>query len=144
MTRPESSDNHNARAAIADRRRSQWLLPLVPVAIGTVILLAAALTGHILSGVEWFAALCATSAFSRAADRFGAARRRRHHDDNERDASINIRAMSIVGTVLVVAITGCAVFTLVRGESTITYAALLAVGGISYTVATLALRYGNP
>jgi hypothetical protein len=51
--------------------------------------------------------------------------------------------MSITGTVLVIAITGCAVFTLARGESTSPYTALLAVGGISYTIASLALRNGH-
>ncbi|HUA04136.1 MAG TPA: hypothetical protein VMB27_09545 [Solirubrobacteraceae bacterium] len=42
-----------------------------------------------------------------------------------------------------VATTGCAAFTLARGQSTSPYTALLAVGGISYAVATLALPNGT-
>jgi hypothetical protein len=48
--------------------------------------------------------------------------------------------MSIVGTVLVIAITGCAAFAPARGESTSPYTALLAVGGISYVIARVTLR----
>ncbi len=48
--------------------------------------------------------------------------------------------MSIAGTVLVIAITGCTAFTLVRGESTSPYTQLLAVGGVSYLAALLSLR----
>lgn len=87
------------------------------------------------------AVLSAIGALSLVAARFEAARRGRRHDEDERAAIINTRAMSIAGTVLVIAITGCAAFTLARGESTSPYTALLAIGGISYAVALLALGY---
>jgi hypothetical protein len=141
MTRPNIPDNHNACAGVTDQWRSRWLIPLVPVALGTVVLVAAAMTGHIVSGAAWFAVLSAVGAMSRVAGRFEAARRGRRPDQDERAAIVNMRAMSIVGTVLVIAITGCAAFTLARGESTSPYTALLAVGGLSYVVASLALRY---
>jgi len=54
-----------------------------------------------------------------------------------------MRAMSIVGTALVIMLTGCAVHALARGESISPYAALLAVGGIAYVVARLALRVAD-
>jgi hypothetical protein len=140
MTRPDSPNSHNARADVTDQWHTRWLIPLVPGALGVVILVAAAMAGHILSGVAWFAALSAVGALSAITGGFGAVRRGRRHDEDEHEAIINARAMSITGTVLVIAITGCAVFTLARGESTSPYAALLAVGGISYAVASRALR----
>jgi len=143
MTRQNSSNNDDARAGDTDQWRTRWLIPFVPGALGAVILVAAAMSGHILSGVVWFAVLSAIGALSPVAGRHDAARRGRHHDKDERAAIINTRAMSIAGTVLVIAITGCAAFTLARGESTSPYTALLAVGGISYAVAMLALRNGT-
>ena len=143
MTRPENSNNHNARAGVTHQSRSRWLIPLTPAALGAIIFVAAVLAGRIVSGVLWFAVLSAIGALSPIAARFeGAHRGRRHHDD-ERDAVINARAMSFAGTALVIVITGCAAFTLARGESTSPYAELLAVGGISYAIAFLALRYGT-
>jgi hypothetical protein len=141
MTRPDSPNNHNTRAGVTHQWRSRWLIPLLPAAVGAVILVAALIARHILSGVVWFAILSAIGALSPVAARVEAARRGRRHEVDERAASIDTRAMSIAGTVLVIAITGCAAFTLARGESTSPYTALLAVGGTSYAVALLALRY---
>jgi hypothetical protein len=140
MTRPDTPNNHNARARVTDQWCARWLIPLVPAALGAVVLVAAAMAGHILTGVVWFAALSAIGALSSVAARLEAARRGRRQDQDEHEAIINTRAMSIAGTVLIIAITGCATFTLVRGESTSPYTALLAVGGISYALALLASR----
>lgn len=124
-------------------QRSHWLVRLVPATLGAVILVAALMAGRILSGVVWFAVLSALGALSPVAARFEAARRGRGDAGDEREAIINSRAMSIVGTILVIVITGCAVFRLARGESTSPYTALLAVGGVSYAIASLALRCGQ-
>lgn len=139
MTRPNNPKPHIARASVTDKWRSRWLVPLVPAALGGVILIAAATTGHILSGSLSFAAFAALGALTAIAGRFEAARQGRGHIDDERDDH-NARAMSIVGTVLVIAITGCTAFTLARGQSTSPYTALLAVGGFSYVIAFVALR----
>jgi hypothetical protein len=140
MTRSNSPNDHDVRAG--DRRQSRWLVSLLPAILGAVVLVASAMGGHILSGVVSLAVLSAIGALSPLAARFEAARRG-HHDEDEREAIINTRAMSITGTVLVIAITGCATFTLARGESTGPYTALLAVGGLSYTIASLVLRHGR-
>jgi uncharacterized membrane protein len=143
MTRQNSPNNDEVRASDTDQWPPRWLIPLVPAALGAVILVAAAMSGHTLSGVAWFAVLAAIGALSPVAARFEAARRGPRHDEDERAAIINTRAMSITGTVLVIAITGCAAFTLARGETTTPYTALLAVGGISYAVAMLMLPNGT-
>ncbi len=140
MTRPNNPKTHIARAGVTDQWVSRWRAPLVPAALGGVILVAAATAGHFLSGLMWFAAFAALGALTAIARRFEAARQGRGHVDDERDAITNARAMSIVGTVLVIAITGCTAFTLARGQSTSPYTALLAVGGISYVIAFVALR----
>lgn len=137
MTPPKT---HGARAGVTHQWRSRWLIPLLPAALGAVILVAAVMTGRTLSGLVWFAVLSAIGALSPLAARFEAARRGRRQDD-ECEATINTRAMSIAGTVLVIAITGCATFTLVRGESSSPYTALLALGGTSYALASLVLRH---
>ena len=140
MTRPNNPTTQHARASVTEQWDSRRLVPLVPAALGGVILLAAATTGHVLNGLLSLAAFTAVCAIAAIAGRFEAARRGRCHVDDERDAITNARAMSIVGTVLVIAITGCTAFTLARGQSTTPYTPLLAVGGISYVVASLALR----
>ena len=140
MTRPDNPNNPHCARRCYRQWVSRWLVPLVPAALGGVILVAAATTGHVLSGLMWFAVLAALGALSAIARRFEAARRGRGRVDDERDAIINARAMSIAGTVLVIAITGCAAFTLARGQSTTPYTPLLAVGGISYVIAFVALR----
>ncbi|HET6871281.1 MAG TPA: hypothetical protein VFH80_35545 [Solirubrobacteraceae bacterium] len=89
----------------------------------------------------WFAVLAAIGALSPVTARFEAARRGSGQGEDKRDAIITKRATSIAGTVLVIVTTGCAAFTLARGDSTGPYTALLAVGGSSYAIALLALRY---
>ncbi len=138
MRRPNSK-RHAARADVTDQWRPRWLVPLAPVALGGVILVATTTTGHLLSGMAWFAVLAAVGALSAIAGRFEAARRGRRHVGDEREAIINTGTMSIAGTVLVIALTGCIAFTLTRGESTSPYTALLAVAGITYAVALIAL-----
>ena len=144
MTRPKSSKTQISHDGTTDQLRSQWLVPLVPVALGCVILVAAATTGHALGGLVWFAVLAALGALTSIAVRLEAARRTRQHVEDEREAIINTRAMSIAGTVLVIALTGCTAFTLARGESPGPYPALLAVGGIAYIVALVALGKNVP
>jgi hypothetical protein len=142
MTRPKGSNDDDVRASASDRRQSRWLVPLLPGVLGAVDLVASAMGGHILSGVGSLAVLSTIGVLSPVAARFEAARRW-HHDEDKREAIINTRAMSATGTILVIAITGCATFTLARGESTGPYTALLAVGGLSNTIASLALRHGR-
>jgi hypothetical protein len=69
------------------------------------------------------------------------ARRAPSHNEEEREARITTGAMSIVGTVLVIARTDCIGFTLAHGETTSPYTALLGVGGLSYVIALVALAH---
>ena len=87
MTRPNNPNHHDARAGVTDQWRSRWLIPLLPAALGAVILVAAGMRGHIVSGVVWFAVLSAVGALSPIAARFEATRRGHRHDEDERAAS---------------------------------------------------------
>ena len=112
----------------------------MPVALGGVVLIAAATAGHPVSGLIWFAVLAAVGGLSAFSGRLESVRRGGRQIEDEREAMINTRAMSIAGTVLIIVITGCIAVALARGQSTSPYAALMAVGGISYVVALVALR----
>ena len=144
MTRPNTPETHASHRGVTNQSRSRWLVPLVPPALGGVILVAAATNEHLLSGLIGFAALAAVGVVSAITGPVKAARRGLSPTEGEREAIINSRAMSAVGTVLVIALTGCVVFTLTRGQSTTPYTALLAIGGTSYAVALLALRNAIP
>ena len=140
MTPPNNPKTHTTRNGVTDQWRTRWLVPLLPVALGGVVLAGAGTNGHLLSGLVSFAVLAAFGALSAIAGRLEAARHGHRHAEEERETILNTRAMSIVGTVLVIALAGCAAFTLARGDSTLPYTALLAIGGISYLVALAAVR----
>jgi len=125
----------------ADRWRSRRFVPLVPVALGGVALIAEATAGHLVGGLAWFAILAAGGGLSAVAERFETARRGPRHHEEALEAKLRAGAMSITGTVLVIALTGCIAFTLARGDCTSPYAALLCVGGISYVIGLVALRH---
>ncbi len=104
------------------------------------MLIAAATDGHLVKGLAWFAVLAAGGGLSAIAGHIDAARGGRADIEEHRAAMINARAMSITGTVLVIALTGCIAFTLARGESTSPYIPLLGIGGIAYVAALVTLR----
>jgi hypothetical protein len=119
---------------------TQWLIPLVPVGLGGVILTAEAIDGQVVSGLVWFAVLTAVGVLGIFGGRFEEVREARGDTEDERDRSINTRALAVAGLVWVLALTGCIVFQLARGDDTSPYAQLMAVGGASYAIALLALR----
>lgn len=141
MTRSNSPQTRMPQRRVADRWCSRRLVPLVPLALGGVVLIAAATAGNLMGGLTWFALLAAGAGLSAFGQRFEAARRAPSHDEEEREAKITSGAMSVAGTVLVIALTGCIGFTLAHGETTSPYTALLGVGGLSYVIALVALRH---
>ena len=141
MTQANSPQTPVHQGRAADRWRSRRFVPLVPVALGAVLLIAEAMAGHLVGGLAWFAILAAGGGLSAVAERFETARRGPRHNEEELEAKLRAGAMSIAGTVLVIALTGCVAFTLARGDSTSPYAALLCLGGISYVIGLVALRH---
>jgi hypothetical protein len=134
MTRPDSP------MPPAFDRQSRWLMPLVPVALGAVILVAEAADDDLASGLGWFAVLAAVGALLAFGGRFQAVRDARGDGEDEREAMIGSRAMAAAGTAMILVLTGAVVFELARGESPTAYVWVLAVGGATYALALLALR----
>lgn len=135
--RPMSS---SAPSSFLGRWQSWWLMPLIYVILGGVILTAQAIDGQIDSGLVWFAVFAAIGAVYAFGGRFEIVKQARGDLEDERDASINTRAMAAVGLVFVVLLTGCIVFELARGNNPAPYTQLMAVGGGSYIAALLVLR----
>jgi hypothetical protein len=121
--------------------KSWWLLPLIYVALGVVILVAEAISGNAWSGLGWFAVMAACGAVYAFGGRFEVIRQARGDFADERDASINRKAMAATGTTLVIVLTGCIVFELARGNNPTPYSMLMAIGGVTYVVALLIQRY---
>jgi hypothetical protein len=134
MTRPESP------MPPAFDRPWRWLMPLVPVALGAVILVAEAADDDLASGLGWFAVLAAVGALLAFGGRFQAVRDARGDGEDEREAMIGSHAMAAAGTAMILVLTGAVVFELARGESPTAYVWVLAVGGATYALVLLALR----
>jgi hypothetical protein len=118
------------------RNRSRWLLPAITVGLGAVILAAEATDGDLASGLIWFAVLAVLGALQA----FGRPLQAEWNAEDERDATINLRAMAAAGLVLILVLTGCIVFELARGDDPSPYTQVIAVGGASYAIALLVLR----
>ena len=134
-------NNANAKRTGLPQWKSWWLLPLIYVALGVVILVAQVISGDTRSGVIWFAVMAGVGALYALGGRYEVIRQARGDFEDERDASINRKAMAATGTTLVIVLTGCIVFQLARGENPSPYSTLMAIGGATYVVALLIQRY---
>lgn len=126
--------------SVANRFQGWLLLPTIYIALGIVILIAQAIDGHLAGGLGWFAVMLAIGAVYALGGRFEIIRQARGDFADERDASINRRAMAATGTILVVVLTGCIVFNLARGDSPSPYSELMTIGGLAYLGSLLYLR----
>src|SRR3954469_9906234 len=138
MTNP---NNANAKRRTLPQWKSWWLLPLIYVALGVVILVAQAISGDIRSGIVWFAVMVGIAALYALGGKYEVIRQARGDFEDERDASINRKAMAATGTTLVIVLTACIVFELVRGNNPSPYSNLMAIGGATYIAALLIQRY---
>lgn len=140
MTRPRSHTAQKIREPAPDWWRSPRLAPAISLGLGGVVLAAAATNGALTSGLVWFAVLAVLGALQAFGLRSDALRTAQWGTEDERDALINMRAMAGAGMVLVLLLTGCIVFELVRGDNPSPYTQLMAVGGASYAISLLVLR----
>jgi len=134
------SDLNSKRRALP-QWKSWWLLPLIYVALGVVILVAQAISGDTQSGVLWFTVMTGVAALYALGGRYEVIRQARGDFEDERDASINRKAMAATGTTLVIVLTACIVFELARGNNPTPYSMLMAIGGVTYIAALLIQRY---
>ena len=134
-------NNANSKRTGLPQWKSWWLLPLIYVALGVVILVANAISGNTWSGVAWFAVMAGVAALYALGGKFEVIRQARGDFEDERDASINRKAMAATGTTLVVVLTACIVFELARGNNPSPYSVLMAIGGVTYIAALIIQRY---
>ena len=141
MTNHPNRNNERAPASLMSRFQGWWLLPLIYLVLGLVILIAQAADDDTRSGVGWFLVMAAVAAIYAFGGRFGIIRQARGDFEDERDASIQQRAMAMTGLSFVVILTGCIVYELARGHNPTPYSMLMAVGGATYAISLLILRY---
>jgi hypothetical protein len=120
--------------------KSTWLAPVVPVLLGAAVLAAEATSGDLAEGLVWFGLLAGVGALLAFGGRFESVRLARGDGEDEREASINQRAMAAVGTVLMIALTAVIVFQVARGEDPSPYTQITALGGASYVASLLVLH----
>lgn len=118
-----------------------WLLPLIYVVSGAIILIAEGMNGDLTSGIVWFGVMAGVAEVYGLGGRFELIRQARGDFSDERDAYLNRRAMAATGTVLVIALTGCIVYQLARGENPHPYSTLMGLGGVTYIGALFVNRY---
>jgi hypothetical protein len=116
-------------------------MPCVYLALGGVILVAEAIAGEARSGLGWFAVMAGIAAFYAFGGRFEWVRQARGDFEDERDASINRRAMSATGTALVIVLIACIVVQLARGQDPSPYSILMSIGGVTYVASLFFFRY---
>lgn len=120
------------RTDSARRWQSWWLIPAIYLILGGVILIAELTQDNGTSGLIWLAVFAVIAAVYAFGGRFEIVRQARGDLADEREGSINTRAMAATGTVLVVALTACIVFELARGNDPSPYAQLMTAGGATY------------
>src|SRR5262245_27982931 len=104
MTSPRKS-NAKTWESLLGRFQGWLLIPAIYVGLGIVILVAQAIDGHWVGGLGWFAVMLAIGAVYGLGGRFEIVRQARGDFADERDASINRRAMATTGTLLVIVLT---------------------------------------
>jgi hypothetical protein len=140
MTSPRNQQP-STWASLTSHFRGWLLVPAIYISLGIIILVAQAVDGHAAAGFGWFLVMLAIGAVYTLGGRFEVIRQARGDFADERDASINRRAMATTGTVLVIVLTACMVFNLARGESPSPYSELTTVSGLAYLASLIALRY---
>ena len=121
--------------------RSKWFMPAFCVGLGVVVLVASWLGGHPGAGAISLALMAAFGLlFLLAAGRSETLRGLTTERD-ERFAQIDLRATSLTGLALIVAVIVAWLVELARGHDGSPYGWLAAVGGLTYLVAVVFFRW---
>jgi NADH:ubiquinone oxidoreductase subunit 6 (subunit J) len=122
--------------------RSKWVLPVSIVALGIAMFAAEWIGGHPEAGIYAGAVIVAWGFFIMLAGvRSETMRALRGDGGDERFRMINAHATAFSGFVLIVALIVLWMIEVARGHDGNPYGALSALGGISYLVALLFMRW---
>lgn len=117
------------------------IIPALYAGLGVIILVAQIKDGNTAGGLVWFGVMAAIAAVYAFGGRFELIRQARGDLVDEREVSINTRAMAATGTSLVIVLTLSIVYELARGRNPSPYSSLMAVGGATDIISLLVSRY---
>jgi multisubunit Na+/H+ antiporter MnhB subunit len=120
-------------------RTPWWALPLLWLALGLVMLAAFWIGGRPGDGFRSFAVMAGIATLLVLGARSETVRLIRQPD--ERWASIDLRATSMSGLVILLVLIGAWLYELAHGRDGSPYGQIMAIGGLSYLVALLFLRW---
>jgi len=125
------------RPSLKNRMR-RWQVPVLSVLLGLVFLLAGAARGRVGLGLAMATIMFGYAAFLVAFSRSNEAVALLREDSaDERRAQIQLRANAMVGNVLILVAVGGFLIQFLREEDTAIWAALAAIGGVTYMVSAL-------
>ena len=121
--------------------RSRWFLPVFSVGMGVVALIAAWAGGQLAVGVIAFGVMAGFGLLVLLAGRSETVRGLRGDGRDERFAQIDLRATAAAGLVLISVLIVCWLTAIARGRSGSPYDWLGAIGGLTYLLAVVVLRW---
>jgi hypothetical protein len=121
--------------------KSKWFLPLFSVALGVALMAAQWIGGHPMSGFVSLLILTAFGAVFLLGGRSETIRGLRGDGRDERFRQIDIHATAIAGLAIITAIIVAFLVEVGRGHDGSPYTWLGAIGGVTYLVAVVVLRF---
>ena len=120
--------------------RSKWFVPLLSVALGTVVFAAQWIGGDPGSGLVSFGILAGFGALILLGGRSETIRGLRGDGRDERFRMIDIHATALAGLAVILAIIVAFIVELAKGHNGNPYGWLGAIGGLTYLVAIVIFR----
>lgn len=127
-----------------NNRRSRWLVPLGVAAVAVPTFVAFWIGGRPGLGAAWAAVSIVFALLLVLGGRSNTIRMLRGDEDDERTLALEWQAMTITAVVLIVALAGLFLAAGLRGESGITYAALLILAEVTHLAALAILNRKGP
>lgn len=120
--------------------RARWLVPIGVAAVGVPTFVAFWIGGRPALGAVWAAVSAGFALLLLVGGRSDTVRMLRGDEDDERTLALESQAMTLTALVLIVALAGLFLAAGIRGESGVTYAALLIVAEVTHLVALAVLN----
>lgn len=120
--------------------QSRWLVPVLVAAVAGATFVAFWIGGRPGLGAAWAGASIAFALLLVLGGRSDTIRMLRGEEDDERTLALELQATTITAVVLVVALAGLFLAAGLRGESGVTYGALLVLAELTHLAALAVLN----
>jgi hypothetical protein len=130
-----------ARSTLRSLRCSPWFQPLLGVFLGLVVLVVMNLGGHADRGVIGLGVMTLFGVFLRVGGRSETIRGLRGDGRDERFELMRLKASSVAGRVVILAVVAASLVEVARGHSGAPYTWLSAVAGLAFLVTIGVLRW---